>query len=428
MFWYQALIRVLEPLLVLWLFWRRWRGKEHPTRLGERFGQTAMTRPAGTVIWVHAASVGETNSILPLLEHLRRTYPAWHFLITTTTQTSANRIAQLHEQGADWLIHQFIPLDHPRYVKRFLAHWRPAAALFVESELWPTLIALTRNQTKFMGLINARLSPASFARWSRNRERFQAILNKFDLVLAQDEVTNQRLHALGIPGVMMLGNLKLDTRAPEVAAPVLARWQKAIGNRTTWLFASSHHDEEVLAMGVHHQLRQQYPDLLTLIVPRHPERASEIVKLGARRQAKYIRLSEEHLPDKDTQFVIGDTIGDMGLFYRLAPLCVIGGTFIPHGGQNPLEAARLNCAVLHGPSVENFSEIYTTLHAAGAAAATSRDALAPTLSHYLHDAAARRVMAQAVQTYLEQHSGTRERVSQRVADSLERHGVGHEGT
>ncbi len=426
MFWYQALIRVLEPLLVLWLYWRRWRGKEHRTRFKERFGHAGFPRPAGTVIWVHAASVGETNSILPLIEHLRRADPRWHFLITTTTQTSANRIAQLCERGADWLTHQFVPVDHPRYVKRFLSHWRPAAALFVESELWPSLIAQTRKQTKFMGLVNARLSPASFERWSRNRERFQAILHKFDLVLAQDEVTNQRLHALGIPGVMMLGNLKLDTPAPAVNPHLLERWENAIGKRATWLFASSHHDEEALAMRVHHQLRAHYPDLLTLIVPRHPERCAEIVKLGIRRQAKYIRLSEENLPDKATEFVIGDTIGDMGLFYRLAPLCVMGGTFIPHGGQNPLEAARLNSAVLHGPSVENFSEIYTALHECGAAAATTRDALGPTLSHYLQDSSARIAMAEAAQNYLAQHIGTRARVSQQITTYFERFGVGHD--
>jgi 3-deoxy-D-manno-octulosonic-acid transferase len=426
MFWYQALIRVLEPLLVLWLYWRRWRGKEHPTRIKERFGHAGIPRPAGTVIWIHAASVGETNSILPLIESLRDANSDWHFLITTTTQTSANRIAQLRDRGANWLSHQFVPVDHPRYVKRFLSHWQPAAALFVESELWPTLIAQARTQTKFMGLINARLSPASFARWSRNRERFQAMLHKFDLILAQDELTNQRLQALGIPGVMMLGNLKLDTPAPTVNQQLLERWENAIGNRTTWLLASSHHDEEALAMRVHHQLSERYPDLLTLIVPRHPERADEIIKLGARRQAKYIRLSETTLPDKTTEFVIGDTIGDMGLFYRLASLCVIGGTFVAHGGQNPLEAARLNCAVLHGPSVENFSEIFSALNESGAAAATSRDALGPTLSHYLRDTAARAAMTEAAQRYLEQHIGTRERVSQQVVTCFQRFGVGHD--
>lgn len=426
MFWYQALIRVLEPLLVLWLYWRRWRGKEHPTRIKERFGHAGIPRPAGTVIWIHAASVGETNSILPLIESLRDANSDWHFLITTTTQTSANRIAQLRDRGANWLSHQFVPVDHPRYVKRFLSHWQPAAALFVESELWPTLIAEARTQTKFMGLINARLSPASFARWSRNRERFQAMLHKFDLILAQDELTNQRLQTLGIPGVMMLGNLKLDTPAPTVNQQLLECWENAIGNRTTWLLASSHHDEEALAMRVHHQLSERYPDLLTLIVPRHPERADEIIKLGARRQAQYIRLSETTLPDKTTEFVIGDTIGDMGLFYRLASLCVIGGTFVAHGGQNPLEAARLNCAVLHGPSVENFSEIFSALNESGAAAATSRDALGPTLSHYLRDTAARAAMTEAAQSYLEQHIGTRERVSQQVVTCFQRFGVGHD--
>lgn len=424
MFLYQALIRVLEPFLVLWLFWRKWRGKEHPTRIRERFGNATIARRDGTLIWVHAASVGETNSILPLLQTLKEQYADWHFLITTTTQTSARRIAQLNENGIDWITHQFVPVDHPRYIERFLAHWRPEATLFVELEIWPNLISLARARTKFMALINARLSPSSFDRWSNHRDRFQAIMKNFDLVLAQDDMTSERLAQLGIPGVMMLGNLKLDTPAPSVDPNLLTRWQNAVGKRTTWLFASSHHDEEILAMRVHHQLRESYPDLLTFIVPRHPERAGEIINLGIRNKAEYVRLSQDNLPTKTTEFVIGDTIGDMGLFYRLAPLCVIGGTFIAHGGQNPLEAARLECAILHGPSVENFSEIYTALNEGGAAASTSRELLKPTVEHYLHDTSARETMTIAAKQFLENHIGTRERVSTRVAEYFERFGVG----
>lgn len=422
---YRALILVGEPLIILWLYWRRWRGREDSERLRERFGQSAELRPSGQIIWFHAASVGEVNSIWDLVQKFHLQYPNWSVLLTTGTRTSSARVAQFQASGADWLIHQYAPVDHPRYIGRFLTHWQPCAAFFVESELWPNLITLTRKRVSFLGLINGRLSQTSFERWQKQRTNYQTIMRCFDLILAQDKITADRMRALGISGVKMLGNLKLDGPPPQLNETRLQAYRQAIGARPVWLYASSHDDEETLAMQAHHSLQSQFPDLLTIIVPRHPERADSVCKSSARKNAPFMRLSDKTPPKPETAFIIGDTIGDMGLVYSLACVCVIGGTLVPHGGQNPLEAARLNCAILHGPHVGNFSEIFKALNGLGGAHALTRESLAPNLAHFLTDKAAREDMVDNAQTYLSYHEGTCERILSQIVTCFERFGIGH---
>lgn len=433
---YGLLLIIFTPLLKILVHLRRLRHREDPRRYRERYGLASESRGEGTLIWFHAASVGEVISILPLLHDVARQRPDDRILLTTTTRSSADYIANAN--GPSTLIHQYAPLDHPLYVRRFMRHWRPQVGFFVESEIWPQLIQAARANGVVLGLINARLSPRSFSRWKKWPHLARQIIGAFDHVLAQDTDTAERLSALGLAHVEMLGNIKRGAPDLPYNADHLRALQTAIGDRPIWLAASTHDDEEALAMRVHHGLVERFPDLLTIIVPRHPDRVTDLMShpdLGGRAACRYTHFLNDHGlslrahitdtqasddPDmharKDdglgphTHFLFGDTIGDMGVFYRLAPICLIGGTFIPHGGQNPLEAARLSCAILYGPSISNFREIFADLDTA--AQCVTRANLAPTLAALLSNPQHCADLQHAAEHIIARDRGTRARIGE----------------
>jgi 3-deoxy-D-manno-octulosonic-acid transferase len=360
---YAGLARLSAPGLRLLLRRRAGRGKEIAARLGERRGIDPTPRPAGRLLWLHAASVGESVSLLPVLAAL----PAGlQVLLTTGTVTSAALLARrLPEMGlAARVRHRFVPLDVPGWAARFLDHWRPDAAGFVESEVWPNLLAGCAARGIPVMLINARLSRRSFARWRRVPGLARAVFGGFALVLAQSDADAARLAALGAPAVESLGNLKFATPPLPVDAAELARLAGMLAGRPVWLAAATNPGEDELMVAQHHRLAARHPGLLTLIVPRHPERGAEVAALAGGLKVTRRGLGED--PPAEAGLWIGDTLGEMGLYYRLAPIVFVGRSLVPLGGQNPLEPARLGCAVAVGPHTFNFIEPVRVLAEGGA--------------------------------------------------------------
>jgi 3-deoxy-D-manno-octulosonic-acid transferase len=337
---------------------RAGRGKEDMARIGERHGRASRVRPAGTLVWVHGASVGESIATLPLVSAILQAQGR-HVLVTTGTVTSARLMGERLPPRA---FHQYAPLDAPASVRRFLGHWRPDLALFVESELWPNLILETHARGVPMALINARISDRSFRGWSRAGALAKRLLSAFDECLAQDEASEKRLKALGARSVTVSGSLKADAAPLPVDEAALQLFKNAVGARPLFLAASTHPGEEIQLLDVALKLRPK--NALTVIVPRHPARGAEIEAEAIAKGLATQKRSTGALPDASTEIYVADTLGELGLFYRAAPFAFLGGSLIPHGGQNPLEPARLGVAVLTGAHTHNFEETFRTLLAA----------------------------------------------------------------
>ena len=368
---YRLVTGAAAPLAPILLAHRLRRGKELQSRIAERRAEASAARPPGPLIWVHGASVGEILSAMTLIERLHAR--GFGILVTSGTVTSAELAVQRLPSNT---IHQFIPLDAPQYVARFLNHWHPDLALFMESDLWPNLILETAGRKVPMILVNGRLSEQSFRRWSRVRRTIGALLKRFQLCLAQSQEDGRRYADIGAT-VNITGNLKIDVAAPPADAVALGRLRKAIGDRTIVAAASTHPGEETAMIEAHRQLRHQHPDLLTLIAPRHPERGPDVVAAAEAAGLRPCLRSLGNDPNADDDIYILDTVGELGVLYRLAPIVFMGGSLISHGGQNPIEAAKLGAAILHGPHVWNFAEIYAALDSAqGAMLVTDSASLA----------------------------------------------------
>ncbi|WP_245216068.1 3-deoxy-D-manno-octulosonic acid transferase [Pararoseomonas baculiformis] len=362
---WRATASLAAPLLPFWLSRRARRGKEDPDRLRERRGEGAE-RPPGPLLWLHGASVGESQSALPLIEALAAARPALRFLVTTGTVTAARLLAErLPPALAGRVQHRFVPLDVPAHVARFLDGWRPDAAVFIESEIWPNLILATAERGVPMALVNARLSARSAQGWARMPSVARRLFGAFRLVIAQTEADAERLRALGAERAEAWGNLKFAAHPLPAPEQALAGLKAAIGTRPVLLAASTHPGEEVQVAQAHARLSGDLPGLLTILAPRHPERGAALARELAG-HALALRSSGA-LPGPDTALYIADTLGELGLFYRVAGAALIGGSLVPHGGQNPLEAARLGCPILLGPHTGNFTAIVERMLAAGAA-------------------------------------------------------------
>ncbi|HEX3484495.1 MAG TPA: 3-deoxy-D-manno-octulosonic acid transferase [Micropepsaceae bacterium] len=351
---YRGVMRALSPSVLR----RRARnGKEDPSRLSERKGVASRARPVGTLIWIHGASVGESLAILPLVAALLEK-SGRNVLVTTGTVTSAKLMA---ERLPSCAFHQYVPIDAADCVRRFLDHWRPDLALFVDSELWPNLILETHARGIPMALVNARLSGRSFRGWNRAPQLARRIVSCFDACLAQDAEIANRLIALGARGVRIAGSLKADVPPLPVDAEALRAFMDAAGVRPIFLAASTHNGEEELVMRAAAELRKTRPDVLTVIVPRHPQRGPEIESSAKTHGFRVVRRAASALPGADTELYVADTLGELGLFYRAAPFAFLGKSLVIGGGQNPLEAAQLQRAILTGPYTENFAETFRVL-------------------------------------------------------------------
>lgn len=350
---YRLFSAVALPFVFVWLLLRSLRGKELIDRIGERLGGGKTTRPGGHIIWIHASSVGESISVLPLIKELLDHYPRMHALVTTGTVTSAKMMADKLPERA---IHQFVPIDSLNAVKKFLRRWRPDLALFVESELWPNLICESRLYCPLI-LLNARMSDRSYRRWKQLPDMARTILSNISLVLAQGNGDAERFSDLGAPAVEYIGNLKYDSPPLPADVAALTATQSMIGRRPVWLAASTHNGEEAIIADAHHQLKKTIPSILTVLVPRHSNRGDAIAAMLTSQELTISRRSRGESVSEKTDIYLADTMGELGIFYRLCPVAFIGGSLVPHGGQNILEAARLNCAVLCGPYMDNFGDI-----------------------------------------------------------------------
>ena len=394
----------LQPVVTALLRRRLARGKEIAARLGERLGQPSMARPEGALLWLHAASVGEAVSILPLVERILLARPTLHVLVTTGTVTSAEIMAQRLPPRA---LHQFVPVDIPVAVTAFLSHWQPDLVLWVESELWPGLLGAIAERGIPLVLVNGRMSERSFRRWRLWPVVIRPMLACFTRILAQSEADAGRFRALGATGAVAAGNLKLSAPPLGHDEGQLAQLRGLIGTRPYWLAASTHPGEEAAAVDVHVDLAVDAPELLTLIVPRHPGRGAALAA-EFRDRGLYVALRSAGDPlEPETEIYIADTLGELGLWYRLAEVVFVGGTLASRGGQNPLEPARLGCAIIVGPDMKNFAEIAAEFLAGDAICQDLASAVRDLL---LIDSSRRRQLAENARTVVTREEAALDRV------------------
>ena len=348
---YKFAMQASTPLLEAYLQKRARRGKEDVARAGERRGMAGLKRPAGALLWFHAASVGESLSLLAIISRILNDNPGATALVTTGTVTSAKLMAERLPQGA---FHQYMPVDHPAWVKKFLDHWQPDFVFWSESEFWPNMLGEIRRRHIPAVLLNARMSEQSFRNWRHARGMIREILSAFDLCLGQNASEAARLTALGAKDARVSANVKYAAAPLPYDAAALEALQLAAAGKKLVLFASTHAGEEEIAFEAHQRLQQKHPGLVTVIVPRHAVRGAEIQALAAKRGIT-AGLRSAHASFEN--IYIADTMGELGLFYRLCPLAVVGGSFADIGGHNPIEPGQLGCIIVYGPEMYNFVTI-----------------------------------------------------------------------
>lgn len=352
---YNTLIRVLYPIAIKrYIKKRQENGKEDLKRFNERMGKPALKRPNGKLIWFHGASVGESISMLPLINKLLELHPEAHVMVTTGTTTSADIMAKRLPERA---FHQYIPIDNPVFAARFIKHWQPSLVLWFESDFWPGMLSAIKKRGIPLLLINGRISNKSFKRWQQFDFISKELLNCFTFCLGQSEEDAYRLRMLGAKETACLGNLKYAGLPIPIDSEKLSILKRQIGSRPVWLVSSTHHDEEAKIARFIPEIQLAIPDLLTIIAPRHPQRGQEVCSAVKEISGLNcsLRSADEPITKKNDVY-IADTIGEMGLWYSLCPLVFIGGSLIPHGGQNFIEPSRMRDAVIVGPHMHNFTD------------------------------------------------------------------------
>ncbi|CCQ74891.1 3-deoxy-D-manno-octulosonic acid transferase [Magnetospira sp. QH-2] len=380
---YRWATRFMGPAIYWHLIRRRARGKEDAARFKERLGHPGRARPEGPLVWIHAASVGESLSVLPLISALLEAKPDLSVMVTTGTVTSARLLG---DRLPDRAFHHYVPVDRPRWVARFIEHWRPDLALWAESEFWPNLVDQAERRGVPMVLINGRISDRSFERWQRFPRSIAQLLGGFSLCLGQSELDAERLRVLGAKEAHCDGNLKYASPPLPVDQAALDDLRRSVADRPLWLAASTHPGEEAAVGRCHQALANQYPEVLTVVVPRHPERGADAANDLTANGLRVARRSLGEKPGPETQIYMADTMGELGLFFRLCPLVFIGKSLIGRGGQNPLEPARLGCAIVVGPHMGNFVTVTEDLIATGGCLSVDDEVmLAETIGRLLGD-------------------------------------------
>lgn len=352
---YNTLIRILYPLVIKrYINKRKENGKEDLKRFNERIGKPELPRPDGRLIWFHGASVGESISMLPLIHKLLETYSDAHIMVTTGTLTSADIMGKRLPERA---FHQYLPIDNPVFASRFLKYWHPDLVLWFESDFWPAMLSNIKRRNIPLLLVNGRISNKSFKRWQQFDFISKELLSCFTFCLGQSEEDAYRLRVLGAKDSMNLGNLKYAGLPIPVDEEKKNEILKQVNNRPLWVAAVTHDDEEAKIGRFIKEINEAIPGLLTIITPRHPQRGEEInTKLKNELGLKTSLRSTGEPITADTEVYIADTIGEMGIWYSIAPLVFIGGSLIPHGGQNFMEPSRMRDAVIVGPHMHNFTD------------------------------------------------------------------------
>ncbi len=403
---YRLIFWITTPFWGIFLRRRVRRNKEDSVRWPERMGKTLSQKtfkPDAKLIWINAVSVGESLAVLPLMNRLPEICGASvNILLTTGTRSAAQLMAMKLPAHA---FHQYAPLDHPLYVRRFLTRWQPNMAIWVESELWPNMIVQTGKRGIPMALVNARLSAKSLKRWLQHQRLARFLMMHFDLCLAQNEMTAKGLAQLGAQNVMVGGNLKYDAPPLSADQAEIDAWRAVLGAQPVFLAASTHRGEDEIIASAHLSARTQGYQLITIIAPRHPARSAEVAEKMRARGLTVICRSEAERPENLPDIYIVDRLGEMGLFYRLASIVFMGGSLIAHGGQNPLEAARLDCAIMSGKHVFNFSDIYRHLSNMNSVDMVTPETLAENLCHLLDNPERVRVMKSSARAATEKLAG-----------------------
>ena len=389
------------PFIGSYVALRASRGKEQHARRHERYGKSSLPRPDGPLVWIHAVSVGETNAVLGLIE--RMIACGLNVVLTTGTTTSAALVA---ERLGDKVIHQYVPLDLKPAVSRFLNYWQPDLAIFAESEIWPMTILELRARDIPQILINGRMSDRSYKRWQKRIALAETLFENFYHVAAQSERDAERFRQLGARPVAITGNLKADVKIPEIDSQTSIAVEKSIHGRSVWAAVSTHDGEELLAARVHRLLKPKWPSLLTIIVPRHPRRNAEVYKALSEDGFRVALRSADKMPNKSTDIFLGDSIGEMGLYLRMSGIAFVGKSLVGTGGQNPLEPAVLDTAILSGPNVSAFDEAYQKLvNARGAKFVNNEVELAKAVYSLLKNQSLRTSMAEAALKVVADMSG-----------------------
>ena len=409
---YRLATIICTPFIIFYLHRRKKIGKEDDKRINERFGLSTISRPPGRLIWLHAASVGEAISALELINKLLTEHLDTRLMMTTGTVSSAKLIRDRLPKGA---FHQFIPIDMPNYVRRFMEHWQPNMVLWTESEFWPNIIIETRKRNIPMVLINGRISAKSFARWKWAPGLIKNLLQSFTLCLGQSDTDVHRLNKLGASDSKNLGNLKFAAPPLPADGEVLKTLKSNIGKRPIFLAASTHSGEEEILAIVHNSLKSKYPNILSIIIPRHPDRGPEILRAIQPITANCLLRSNGDIINDLTDIYVVDTMGELGLFYRLSEIAFLGKSLVPLGGQNPIEALQLNCAVIHGPYMTNFQWMSEEMTKLGCSIQINNsDELIETVSALLSNNKIRLNMISNGQNFVKSHSSAVKLVAEEI--------------
>lgn len=410
---YRLSSRGAKPLVPLLLRWRRRRGKEDGNRLRERMGVPGLPRPLGRVVWVHAASLGDGQTLLPLVDRLGAR--GFHVLMSTRTVASANGLKRQLPGGA---FHQYMPVDVPAYVTRFLDHWRPDMVLLAGAELWPNVILETSRRRLPLICVNARLTDRIYGYCNRMPRLVGALLHRIDLCLARSDGDAERFVALGAHSVQTVGDLVFDVPSPPADPKTVSAFSARVGARPIWVAALTDPDEDGLILEAHRLLLQRFPDLVTVVVPRLPRDGAALAEAAASHDLAVALRSRDRLPGALPGLYVADVGGELGLFYRASDIAFLGRS-LKGGGHSPVEAAKLGCAILHGPSVESWAPIYATLdNAQGGVAVKDAAMLVRVLSLLFDDGAKLRQMQRNATQAIDKLTGGTTRVMRAIEPQL----------
>tara|TARA_B110000238_G_scaffold84766_1_gene93211 strand:- start:4745 stop:5992 length:1248 start_codon:yes stop_codon:yes gene_type:complete len=348
------LILVFSPIIILVRLLKK---KEHPTRFKEKFGFYSKKKISGKLIWLHGASVGEILSIVPLVEKLENNKKIKQILITSNTLSSSKILSNLKLKKT---IHQFFPIDTDYHTQKFLNYWKPSIAIFVDSEIWPNMISNIKKKSISLMLMNARITQKSYKRWKIFPLIAKKNFQSFDICLSSSKKTSQYLRLLGVKKIKNIGNLKF-TESENIKNNLDRDLKKFFLSKNIWCASSTHNKEELICANIHKKLKGKHKNLLTVIIPRHINRANEIINRIKKLDLKIHLHNSKNRMEKDTDIYLVNSFGQTKSFFKICKTVFLGGSMIRHGGQNPLEAARFGCKILHGPHIWNFDEIYSLL-------------------------------------------------------------------
>ena len=350
------LVLLISPLIIILRLIKK---KEHPIRFKEKFCFFPIKRGNGKLVWFHGSSVGEILSIIPLVEKLEKNKSIKKILITSSTLSSSKVLTKFKLKKT---VHQFFPIDANFLTKKFLDYWNPAIAIFVESEIWPNMLINVKKKSIPLVLLNARITKKSYKKWKMISLLSKFLFESFDISFPQNYETKKYLNSLGVKKIKFLGNLKFSESKTQKNSALNKNIEKIFKSRKIWCAASTHNGEEKICAEAHQKLKKKYKKLLTVIIPRHVHRVNNIYKEVNNMGFKVQIHSKKSKIKKDTDIYLVDTYGETKSFFKICNTVFLGGSIVNHGGQNPLEPARLGCKILHGPNIQNFTEVYRLLN------------------------------------------------------------------